>query len=381
MEIAAVRVRNGKAVGEYHSRVKPRVPIVAGALAAHGISVGDVAESPYFESVWGGFRDFCGADVLVAHNGYEFDFPILRRMAAKLPRGADFSTYDTLPLARTLHSTSRKLEHLARRYGIDAGQSHSALDDCRTLARLFPALGETKVEYARKTALVNLLDQLAIGLALSDRESLCEEAGKFLEFVPVYALGRHSDCLDGYRVERDQCGDPAMPSVDELIALLGGQAMLERLRLERTADDRYPETMARLRRLIEACGEGTLTAQICAFLERAVLSKHDGVEHGTRSRQPADPPFHQGARVARVHCRRRGRAVHPNAAQRNGEQERGGGSAPAALRGDDSEREAAGYDAVQNARGYEHWWPAISRRDGNRRNDAGRRIGGILRAH
>jgi hypothetical protein len=265
-------------VGEYHSRVKPRVPIVAGALAAHGISESHVAESPYFESVWGGFRDFCGADVLVAHNGYEFDFPILRRMAAKLPRGADFSTYDTLPLARTLHSTSRKLEHLARRYGINAGQSHSALDDCRTLASLFPALGETKVEYARKTALVNLLDQLAIGLALSDRDSLCEEARKFFDFVPLYALGRHSDCLDGYRVERDQCGDPAMPSVDELIALLGGQAMLERLRLERTADDRYPETMARLRRLIEACGEGTLTAQICAFLERAVLSKHDGVD-------------------------------------------------------------------------------------------------------
>jgi DNA polymerase III epsilon subunit-like protein len=278
VEIAAVRVRNGKAVAEYHSRVKPRVPILAGALAAHGISESQLAESPYFESVWGGFRDFCGADVLVAHNGYEFDFPILRRMAAKLPRDADFSTYDTLPLARTLHSTSRKLEHLARRYGIDAGQSHSALDDCRTLARLFPALGETKVEYTRKTALVNLLDQLAIGLALSDRDSLCEEARKFFEFVPVYALGRHSDCLDGYRLERETCGDPAMPTVDELIALLGGQAMLERLRLERTADDRYPETMARLRRLIEACGEGTLTAQISAFLERAVLSKHDGVD-------------------------------------------------------------------------------------------------------
>ena len=54
--------------------------------------------------------------------------------------------------------------------------------------------------------------------------------------------------------------------------------MMERLRAERTADKRYPETMARLRRLIDACGNGELAAQICAFLERAVLSKHDGVE-------------------------------------------------------------------------------------------------------
>jgi superfamily I DNA/RNA helicase len=259
-------------------RVKPRVPITAGALGTHGISERDVANAPYFESIWPGFREFCGADVLVAHNGYQFDFPILRRMAVTLPRGADFSTYDTLPLARTLHSTSRKLGHLARRYGIDAGQSHSALDDCRTLARLFPALGETKVEYARKTALVNLLDQLAVGLALSDRDTLCEEARKFFEFVPVYALGRHSDCLDGYRIERESRGDPSLPTVDDLIARLGGHNMMERLRAERTADKRYPETMARLRRLIEACGNGELPAQISAFLERAVLSKHDGVE-------------------------------------------------------------------------------------------------------
>ncbi|MDQ6689787.1 MAG: UvrD-helicase domain-containing protein, partial [Gemmatimonadota bacterium] len=284
VEIAAIRVRHGRIVDEYHTRVRPRVPITAGALDTHGISESDVANSPYFEAIWTEFRDFCGSDILVAHNGYEFDFPILRRMAAKLPRGGDFSTYDTLPLARTLHSTSRKLAHLARRYGIHSGQSHNALDDCRTLARVFPALGETKVEYARKTALVNLLDQLAVGLALSDRESLCAEARKFFEFVPARALSRHSDCLDCYRVERDLCGDASLPSLDELIAQLGGHDMMERLRSERTADERYPETMARLRRLIEACPNGDLPAQICAFLERAVLSKYDRSVETARDR-------------------------------------------------------------------------------------------------
>ncbi|MGH7651369.1 MAG: UvrD-helicase domain-containing protein [Gemmatimonadaceae bacterium] len=278
VEIAAVRVRHGRIVDEYHTFVKPRVPITAGALRAHGISEADVANAPCFEAMWTPFRDFCGSDVLVAHNGYEFDFPILRRMAAKLPRGADFSTYDTLPLARTLHATSRKLPHLARRYGINAGQSHRALDDCRTLAKLFPALGATKVEYARKTSLVNLLDQLGVALALSDGDSLCDEARKFFEFSRARSLGGHSDCLEFYRAEREQCGDASLPDIDELIALLGGQAMLERIRSERSADERYPETMARLRRLIEACAKGLLPAQICAFLERAVLSKQDGID-------------------------------------------------------------------------------------------------------
>jgi superfamily I DNA/RNA helicase/DNA polymerase III epsilon subunit-like protein len=278
VEIAAVRVRHGRPVDEFHSRVRPRVPITAGALGAHGISDSDVANAPFFETIWKPFRDFCGSDVLVAHNGYKFDFPILRRMAQKLPRGNDFSTYDTLPLARKLHSTSRKLEHLANRYGIHPGQSHSALHDCRTLAKLFPALCATKTEYTRKTALVNLLDQVGIGLALSDRDSLCEEARRFLEFVPVFSLGRYTDCLDCYRIERDLCGDRTLPDVDELVALLGGAALMERLRMERSADQRYPETMARLRRLMEACADGLLPEQICAFLERVVLSKQDGIE-------------------------------------------------------------------------------------------------------
>jgi hypothetical protein len=258
--------------------VKPRVPITSGALAAHGISEGDVADSPYFEDMWTEFRTFCGADVLVAHNGYMFDFPILRRMAAKLPRGTDFSTYDTLPLARTLHATSRRLEHLAKRYGIHAGRSHSAIDDCRTLAKLLPALSETRIEYARKTALVNLLDQLGVVLALSERDTLCKEARSFFEFVPAYSLGRHSECLDHYQTEREQSGDASLPTVDDLIALLGGHQLMERLRAERSADKRYPETMARLRRLIEACADGELPAQISAFLERAVLSKYDGAD-------------------------------------------------------------------------------------------------------
>jgi len=278
VEIAAVRVRHGRLVDEYHSRVRPRVPIAAGALATHGISETDLATAPRFEEIWPAFHDFCGSDVLVAHNGYKFDFPILRRMASRLPPGAEFSTYDTLPLASTLHSTSRKLQHLARRYGIHTGQSHNALDDSRTLAKLFPLLGATKIEYARKTALVNLLDQLGVGLALSDQSRLCEEARKLFDLVPVFSLGRHSDCLDCYRTERDQCGDPSLPTVDELIALLGGQDAMDRIRAERSADKRYPETMARLRRLIKACASGSLSAQICAFLERAVLSKHDGVD-------------------------------------------------------------------------------------------------------
>ena len=73
---------------------------------------------------------FCGTDILVAHNGYQFDFPVLSRVAR-----TDFCTFDTLPLARELHSGSARLGDLAARFGIDAGVSHRALDDARTQLR------------------------------------------------------------------------------------------------------------------------------------------------------------------------------------------------------------------------------------------------------
>jgi DNA polymerase III epsilon subunit-like protein len=275
VEIAAVRVRHGRTVDEYRTLVKPRVPISAGALGSHGISESDVAGAPYFENVWPAFRDFCGSDILVAHNGYRFDFPILRRMSAKLPRGSDFSTYDTLPLAATLFSTSRSLGNLARHYGIHTGQAHRALDDARALAQLLPELSKTKIAYARKTSLVHLLDQLGVALALGDRNSMCDEARRFLELVPPYSLGRHSECLEHYRSEREMCGDHSLPTVEKLISLLGGHQLMERFRSERSADKRYPETMGRLRTIIDACCDGPLSSQICAFLERIVLSKYD----------------------------------------------------------------------------------------------------------
>jgi DNA helicase-2/ATP-dependent DNA helicase PcrA len=44
VEIGAVRVRNGKIVGEYQTLVRPRVPITSGARDTHGISEEDVAD-------------------------------------------------------------------------------------------------------------------------------------------------------------------------------------------------------------------------------------------------------------------------------------------------------------------------------------------------
>jgi DNA helicase-2/ATP-dependent DNA helicase PcrA len=84
--------------------------------------------------------------------------------------------------------------------------------------------------------------------------------------------------LEQYRVQRELGGDPTLPTVEDLIERLGGKELMERLRAERTADDRYPQAMARLRRLMSGCDAPVLEGQIDQFLELVALSKHDGTE-------------------------------------------------------------------------------------------------------
>jgi len=281
VDIAAVRVREGVMVDVFQSLVKPRVPIAAAARDTHGISEEDVSASPFFEDVWPQFRDFCGRDVIVAHNGHNFDFPILRRMAGDA-QWSGLATYDTLVLARELRTGSAALGNLAHVYGIDAGQAHRALDDTTTLAHVFLALGEEKVVRSRKISLDSILDHLGVALALSERESLCPEARRLLDLASIYSLGRYSRCLQFYREERIAGDDESAATVEDLIDRLGGEERMLQLRTDRSAEERYPEPMLRLRPLLQMQDGKPLPDQIAGLLERITLSKRaEGVQPET----------------------------------------------------------------------------------------------------
>jgi DNA polymerase-3 subunit epsilon len=274
VEIAAVRVRDGVVCDELCSLVRPGCPIPPGATRVHRIGDHDVAGAPSLNEVWPRVAAFCGNDMLVAHNGHQFDFPVLRRLTGTEPSA---HTFDTLPLARELHSGSAKLEDLAARFGIDPGVSHRALDDARTLARVFLALNASKVVRARKTSLVYLLDYLGIALALWDGGELDDEAQLLRRLSCPFALGRYSDCLEYYRAERELSGDPTLPTVRDVIARLGGEELMQRIRAERSASERYPVALGRLRRLSSQCDADSLGEQIAEFLERVALSSKDGI--------------------------------------------------------------------------------------------------------
>ena len=274
VEIAAVRVRRGRPVEEYHSLVRPRIAIEPGATAIHQIDAAKVANAPYFEQIWPAFRDFCGDDVLVAHNGEDFDFPVIRRMARGMPGANTLATYDSMPLAYEITPASHRLEDLARQFGIDTGRSHSALDDARTLAHVFARLNREKVTRSRKSALLQLLDHLGVALALAQPLPETTDARVLFEIARPFALGVFGDALEYYQANRDG----SVPTLDEVIDRLGGQQLMERIRRERSAEERYPSSMQRLGMLSAGMEGLSLREQIELLLERVALSGREAGE-------------------------------------------------------------------------------------------------------
>jgi len=281
VEVGAVRVVGGEIVDRFHTLVKPYRPITAGATKVHGYSDAAVQDAPPFPEVWPAFRAFIGDDVLIAHNGQHFDIPVLRRLAAGQDGVDSLVFYDTLPLVRSLSRDSAKLEDLALRYGIDAGRAHHALDDAVTLARVYRELERQRAIRARKAVLVTLLDYLGLALALEPRTEQGAGSGErdlLFKVATFYTLGRYSDALAFYEMERERSGAAAAPPVDEVIKRLGGRALMTRLRAEPDPAQRYPAAVARLRALMDGDSSATLAESIDRLLERVALSTSEGIE-------------------------------------------------------------------------------------------------------
>jgi superfamily I DNA/RNA helicase/DNA polymerase III epsilon subunit-like protein len=272
VDLAGVRVRGGKIVEEFQSLVRPTRPISAATTKVHGITDADVAGAPPFAEAWRAFRAFAGDDQLVAHNGHDFDFPVLRRLAEEMGNTWTFSCYDTLPLARDIHPGSKRLGDLAHAYGIDTGRAHRALDDCRTLAQVVYRLEEERLRRARTIGLGHLLDHLAVALALTDTAELNVEDRIFFELGRIFALGRYTRALASYEAERTLAGAGESPDVEHVIGRLGGRELMARIQREKSASDRYPATMARLRSLLASLTGTDLREQLAEFLARVALS-------------------------------------------------------------------------------------------------------------
>ncbi len=186
VEIAAVRVREGKITEEYQTLVNPGIPVEPEAQSVHQISNEDVARAPLLETVWPEFAAFVGQDILIAHNGYGFDFKIVDRVCKEMgqPKLAGVR-YDSLILARNLYSGKQNsIDALADRFKLDAGTRHRALDDVRVLHHIFQHLLRVKQQREIRTAGSEFTEYVALASIIENTFAATEDKILFIAGVP-----------------------------------------------------------------------------------------------------------------------------------------------------------------------------------------------------
>ena len=143
-EIGAVYVENGKINEDkkFCTFVNPGKPIPARVVELTGINDAMVADAPTPEQAIRSFKEFCGDNILVAHNANGFDMLFLRKAGDKA--GVDFSNayLDTLPMAQALFPGlhNYKLDTINKHLEIPPFNHHRAVDDAMALARIFEVM-------------------------------------------------------------------------------------------------------------------------------------------------------------------------------------------------------------------------------------------------
>jgi DNA polymerase III epsilon subunit family exonuclease len=148
VELGAVCFAGGRPVDERRMRINPQQPIPAGASAIHGIYDADVASKPTFAVVAERFAMYLDGRMhggvlpwLAAYNGIGFDVPLINAEFQRIGSSVSVDparVIDPMIFVRwhLRHLRSRSLENICLHFGIDAGRSHSALDDARAAGTL-----------------------------------------------------------------------------------------------------------------------------------------------------------------------------------------------------------------------------------------------------
>jgi DNA polymerase-3 subunit epsilon len=145
VEIGCVELVNHIPTGRvWHRHVNPERDVPYAAFEVHGLTSEFLRDKPRFADLVDDMLAFIEGAMLVMHNA-TFDFGFLNAELDRIARPllSWDRVVDTLALARRRHPGAPcSLDALCKRYGIDLSEreKHSALLDCRLLARVYAEL-------------------------------------------------------------------------------------------------------------------------------------------------------------------------------------------------------------------------------------------------
>ena len=174
VEIGAVRFINGQIDSVFSTLINPEMDIPEGASRVNGITNSMVAGKLTIDRVLPSFAEFCGADVLVAHNA-NFDFQFLTSEIVRLECAAPTGDIlDTCNIARKILPglPNYKLGTLVQHLEIESSNFHRAEEDATYCGQLF----------------LKLIQKMTGGLEMPPIENLVALSGKvalkFPQIIP-----------------------------------------------------------------------------------------------------------------------------------------------------------------------------------------------------
>ena len=163
-EIGAVRFTDGKPDGVYSTLVDPDMPIPPGSTRVTGITDEMVQGKPKIEQLLESFAEFCGDDIIVAHNA-PFDFQFLSADITKHESPAPTGVVlDTCAMARKVLPglPNYKLGTLVQHLNIKSTDFHRAEEDASYCGQLF----------------VHMIKKMSGGMQMPPIENLVSLSGK-----------------------------------------------------------------------------------------------------------------------------------------------------------------------------------------------------------
>lgn len=144
VEIGALRFVDGEVDAIYSTLVDPKMPIPEAASRVNGISNDMVAGKPTIDVLLPSFAEFCGDDVMVAHNAaFDVQFLVadIKRHEAPAPRGVVLDSY---AIGKKVYPglANYKLGTLIQHLGIPASTFHRAEADAGYCGQLFMKMCE-----------------------------------------------------------------------------------------------------------------------------------------------------------------------------------------------------------------------------------------------
>ena len=137
-EFGAIKIKNGQIIDTFECFVNPEKPIPYEVIKVTHITDDMVRDAETIEQVLPKFLEFIGDDVLVAHNA-NFDMGFIRHFAELQGYKLNNTYIDTLAISKEMFSDFKrhKLGVIADNLGIRVDVAHRALDDVKTLVKVF----------------------------------------------------------------------------------------------------------------------------------------------------------------------------------------------------------------------------------------------------